>query len=95
MGECKRCGQCCVNPTVTINIASEDVAKFYQGFGIEVRRNGDKFMAVFYTGTVCRHLRRDEDNLCSCAIYEQRPEMCRNYPVSLADTHKGCGLDDS
>ena len=70
-GECKRCGQCCVNPTITINVPTEDVARFYQHFGIEVSRNGDKFKATFHTGTVCRYLRRDENNLCSCAVYDQ------------------------
>ena len=36
----------------------------------------DKFRANFFT---CPFLQRDEKGLCSCAIYDVRPQVCRKF----------------
>lgn len=36
----------------------------------------------------CRHLQPNGD----CAIYEQRPKMCRDYPYDEPCHHPGCTL---
>ena len=88
---CVRCGKCCTDPTISIEIKNEDLARFYAGFGIEVSIVGDKFKARFHTGTVCRLFSRDKDGKGSCDIYDDRPQICRDYPPGGVGKHLGCG----
>jgi len=88
---CTSCGQCCVNPIININLPSEDVARFYQGFGIDVIKIGDVFQAKIYIGTVCKYLIKNPDGTAKCSIYEQRPQMCREYPKKDSELHDKCG----
>jgi len=91
MGKCNGCGQCCVNPIININLPSEDIAKFYQGFGIDIIKIDDIFQAKIYMGTVCKYLIKEQDGRTKCSIYDQRPEICRNYPLETSELHEGCG----
>ncbi len=84
-GECVRCGECCTNPTISVNLP-EDLAAFYSYFGIEVAKINDKFKGKFRVGTVCRHY-----SVGSCDIYEQRPQICKDYPGENVGLYKSCG----
>ncbi len=85
-GECVKCGQCCRNPSVSV-VLPEDQARFYSYFGIEVSKIEDKFKGRFSVGTVCRHFTPDH----VCNIYENRPDICKNYPLKGNILHGTCG----
>ncbi len=92
-GECNSCGQCCINPTIAVEV-NEDLATFYSYFGLEVGTVGDKFKVRFRTGTVCRHLIQQDKNTMICGIYEDRPQICREYPYENSALPRQCGYED-
>ncbi len=91
-GECARCGECCAFPLVTIEL-TEDLAAFYSYFGIEVVKVGDRFRGRFRLGTVCRHFSRTDEGKGRCGIHEQRPHICRDYPLEKNKLHATCGYN--
>ena len=89
-GQCVRCGGCCVNPSVSVEL-TEDLAHFYSNFGVEVFKIGEKFKGRFRLGTICKHFTRLEDGKGSCDIYENRPNICKTYPLKDSGLHRDCG----
>ncbi len=89
-GQCVRCGGCCTSPTFTVEL-TEDLARFYSGFGVEVVHAGGKFKARVRLGTVCRFLVDCGEGIKQCEIYEHRPEMCRVFPVATSVLPRACG----
>jgi Fe-S-cluster containining protein len=83
---CSRCGQCCREVFFAIDKAyTEDGLDHlewaqYHGFTITYRDDiyGRRLWGV-ELNTPCMHLRDETDGKTSCAIYENRPKMCRDY----------------
>jgi len=55
----------------------------------------EKTVRVIFETKPCRHLVKLEDDKYGCAIYNQRPKICREYPSSLAETLPGCVYRDT
>ena len=88
---CKRCGQCCTRMTFIMGGMKIDGGPDVESFVRYVRahRVDTRWIKTSEEGTPvlavqvplnCTHLIHDEQTgLCSCAIYEDRPEICRQY----------------
>ena len=74
---CQRCGNCCRNWAIAM-CPNEDYARFLTYHGIIVRERRDGYMEA-YGESKCVHLRTSKEHGTSCAIYEDRPELCRNW----------------
>jgi GT2 family glycosyltransferase/Fe-S-cluster containining protein len=79
---CDRNGECCKNTLVTINgqtvglYLSPQEAALFPVTQLAPLRDGFQL-----TSNRCPHL-QDGDGITSCAIYEQRPLICRSFPVT-------------
>jgi Fe-S-cluster containining protein len=85
-GACLLCGDCCrylsiIEPTPW----SEKIAIYYETRGCVVDREQEKVMIPLQ----CPHLRKD--NICD--IYEQRPEICREFPRRNSLIFEHCGYN--
>lgn len=89
---CKRCGNCC-----TIGEISVDPSLTLKEIEFVVRRVGG---STFYPDPVghlkvvlgrCPYLAKDG---CTCLIYENRPEICKEYPEEPAKIVPGCRYYD-
>jgi len=84
--ECTRCGKCCREVYLSVDKAyTEDGLDHlewarYHGLKIAYREDieGRRIWGI-ELDTPCIHLREDGDHKTSCAIYETRPQICRNY----------------
>ena len=90
VGSCLRCGHCCKAVYLNFGMghASTEkervVAKDFLRWaalheGVIVRWIDEDTAEVGYN-TPCKRLEFNEDSKSSCAIYEDRPEICRRYP---------------
>lgn len=76
---CTSCGRCCTYVAVAINApttarrATEVLWHLYHA-GVSVHRDADGEWSTVFEAR-CRHLR---ENL-HCAVYEQRPHICRAF----------------
>lgn len=94
-GACLRCGRCCrsFNRVIgNIKPSLEDI-RVFQMRGIELKQVNGIWWA-FDNNAPCEHLIFIGKDKCECAIYEDRPEVCKSYPKgwpndSLKD---GCGF---
>ena len=87
--KCIKCGQCCIGANVIVNLEAE-AARFYSYFGIEISKVNDEYKGKFQTGTVCKFCRNK-----MCEIYENRPQICKDYPIVEKDGKKQCwGVND-
>lgn len=83
---CSRCGNCCREIFFLIDKAyTEEGLDHLQwarhhGLKIAYREdpNGRKLWGVELDAP-CKHLKEAENGKTSCQIYENRPQMCRNY----------------
>jgi Fe-S-cluster containining protein len=80
---CQQCGRCCMAMTFEggeLDEEAYDQIRWMELHGLRIdyyRRRG--VVSWFYTmATPCSQLRNDEGRY-SCAIYETRPQMCRDY----------------
>ncbi len=80
---CRQCGKCCMAMTFDggeVTEESADEIRWMELHGMRIdyhRRRG--VTSFFYTMTSpCSQLVH-EDGLYGCAIYETRPQMCRDY----------------
>lgn len=91
MGKCLQCGACCATPSIMVNM-DEDTAFFYSNFGIEIAMIDNEHKGKFLVGTICKHRTQQENGKYRCDIYEDRPEICKNYPGNQPK-HSGCGYN--
>lgn len=73
VGGCIRCGDCCRKYALNLNLGEPMTELLTAHYGkpqnsIRVRVKHD-----------CQHLRFDENGQSECAIYEERPAICRNF----------------
>jgi Fe-S-cluster containining protein len=78
--KCKRCGTCCKFLDVVVSFGYDEVlAEFYKARGLKVVYTDKDQMAVEIPQR-CPHLRRAyKGTIYSCAIYDKRPELCREW----------------
>jgi Fe-S-cluster containining protein len=78
--DCQECGACCRDNRVELEEA--DIRRFERAGRPELarypyaRRDGGKLVLRLLASRDCRHLARDK----RCAIYEIRPDSCRDFP---------------
>jgi uncharacterized protein len=96
-GSCNQCGQCCSNIYLVYNKKTIDSLEFFE-FVKKKDPDYRSFEPMDLTGDEegllfrCQHLQPDK----TCGIYEQRPELCRQYPSEYTlllggKLAKGCG----
>jgi Fe-S-cluster containining protein len=84
---CLTCGLCCTYVAVeisapdTVNGATEILWHLYHE-GVSVYRDGEDTWTVQFE-TRCKHLASDN----KCAIYEQRPPICRSYAAETCEVN--------
>ena len=90
VGECQRCGHCCKGVFLNFGMghaANEKEREAAQDFlrwasfheDVTVKWIDEDTAEVAYNSP-CRHLIFVEDGKAGCAVYEDRPEICRNFP---------------
>ena len=79
---CKRCGQCCFPYSLRIDYDPE-VYRWFSYHGAIVQQLGDKHMAIL-SHSKCGMLVFNEDGTTGCAVYPDRPAVCREYVCERA-----------
>ena len=87
--KCIRCGQCCISAILHITLCGmtdefiKDYARWLSFHGCDdmKRIDNDKGSTLmFRIPKMCTHLSFDTKNgLSSCAIYKDRPMICKDY----------------
>ncbi len=94
MKACNQCGKCCINYSDGGLTASDEDIEGWEIFKPDIARyvRGGKLWFSPDTGeqlTRCPWLvQLDEKPSYGCSIYEDRPEDCRHYPVTIHDMIK-------
>ena len=89
MKECNQCGKCCTNYSNGGLSASESEIKLWEVFRPEIYRyvSDGKIWINPETGKQlerCPWLRQlSNQNKYICDIYEDRPDDCKHYPVTI------------
>lgn len=90
---CKRCGQCCTTVNFILGgVESDNDLQEFQRYVAyhrcevyRVEQEGKPDVMGVKLPLVCRHLDFDGNTgLCSCAIYETRPKICRDHLCNAA-----------
>ena len=84
---CTECGKCCTYVSVGINGPTSvdnvtDMLWYLYHQDVSLYRDGDGEWSVVFE-TRCRHLRHD----LLCAIYEDRPPICRNFDNTTCEVN--------
>lgn len=87
-GSCKKCGNCCKDLYIDVKLSQvtdyefEDYLKW-----INCHVNVNAIVKDFKKREIeiniknpCKHLKDNGDGTYSCAIHENKPEICRHYP---------------
>lgn len=89
--KCLQCGKCCSSYLHLIGdkLPSEDMRQLLEWRGIKLRLIDDLWFAND-TNARCKHLNKDN----TCAIYDERPQICKDYPKDWSKSllTKGCGF---
>lgn len=91
MKNCNQCGKCCIQYSDGGLSATPDEIKFWREFRPNIARyvqNGHIWMdpATGQQLTRCPWLTQVPDQQkFTCAIYEDRPDDCRHYPVTIQE----------
>jgi Fe-S-cluster containining protein len=91
---CKRCGQCCntvffILGSIKVDADEQEFSRYVSYHRCDVRRvdlgdGGAEALGVKMP-LVCEHLRYNpKTGLSSCAIYENRPKVCRDFLCEAA-----------
>ncbi|MDJ0759201.1 MAG: YkgJ family cysteine cluster protein [Woeseiaceae bacterium] len=99
MKDCNSCGRCCQNWGGSgLSASAEDIER-WETYRPDIARFvvGDKLWIDPEAGDYFEHCpwlkSSDGGNKFTCDIYEDRPEDCRFYPVSIDDMVKdGCEM---
>lgn len=94
MKACNQCGKCCIKYSDQGLSASSDEIEAWALFRPDIYQyvqDGEIWVDPD-TGTqltLCPWLKKaDDKEIYGCEIYDDRPEDCRHYPVSIADMEK-------
>lgn len=89
MKQCNQCGKCCINYSNGGLSASKSEIQHWDIFRPDIYEyvNEGKIWMDPKTGsqlTTCPWLQQDsQQNKYNCAIYNDRPEDCKYYPVTI------------
>jgi Fe-S-cluster containining protein len=86
---CNRCGQCC-NWAGWFLFANDPVKLewlYARAPGVKVRVVNDDWVDVLLPHR-CQHL--TDDN--KCAIHDNKPQLCREFPIDGQELLDGCGF---
>jgi len=89
MKNCNQCGKCCINYSNGGLSASADEIEYWEVFRIDISKyvSAGKIWMDPDTGKqlkYCPWLRKQPDeNSYSCDIYNDRPNDCKFYPVTI------------
>jgi len=84
---CTPCGECCRNfPYIPIdkddiNRLKEETNLYRHEFTNVKDAKADEYFLKFNDAGDCIFLKQ-ENNLFSCSVYNARPKICANYPVT-------------
>ena len=84
---CTECGKCCtyvsvgINPPNSVGNATDMLWYLYHQ-NVSLYRDGDGEWSVVFE-TRCRHLQGD----LLCAVYEHRPEICRDFDNTTCEVN--------
>ena len=74
---CTRCGKCCREFCVAMT-RNPETARFLGYHGLTIRDRADGLMEIFGTSK-CSMLRTSKEHGTSCAAYQSRPPICREW----------------
>jgi len=89
--ECNSCGKCCIKYSNGQLSASAEEVEYWNVFRPEIAEyvsNGKIWMSPDTSKLIelCPWLRREADSkIYTCAIYHDRPDDCKFYPVTIAE----------
>ena len=81
MSICTRCGKCCRQYAIAMK-PNADFGRFLTYHGLVLRDRTDGLIEV-YGESKCRHLKSSSKGRYSCAIYDDRPQICRGWKCRL------------
>lgn len=90
--DCRTCGACCRSPFAAVPVQQDDVIKNVYPDALEIY-NGKIYVKRF--ADKCSALIDSSDETCSCAVYEYRPRVCRDFAPgghACLDARKRLGL---
>lgn len=93
MRNCNQCGKCCINYSDGGLSATKDEVEFWEIFRPEIYRfvQAGKIWMDPVTGkqlSLCPWLKKSSDNKYNCKIYHDRPEDCKQYPITVSQMVK-------
>ena len=88
MKPCTQCGKCCINYSdggLTASDSDLDFWELYRPDIFEYVKNDELWFdpKTKKNLSLCPFLNKTENNLYTCDIYQNRPEECRFYPVTI------------
>ncbi len=85
---CTPCGECC-RKFPYIEISTEDIDRLIKGTGLKQEEftnikdaEKNEFFLKFKENGDCVFFKEDNKNSFSCGVYNSRPQICANYPVT-------------
>ncbi|MCD1294967.1 zinc/iron-chelating domain-containing protein [Methanocella sp. CWC-04] len=87
-GKCNQCGNCCRDFFIDVNLDQVTDYEFMDyikwlscHMNVEVKVKDHKRRKIeIQVKNPCKHLVDNGDGTYSCAIQENKPEICRHYP---------------
>ena len=85
---CTQCGNCCINYSDGGLTASQSDLDFWETYRPQIYQyvKNEELWFDPITGkqlSLCPFLKKTEQNLYTCDIYQDRPEECHFYPVTI------------
>ena len=102
IGSCNRCGNCCRDFIIDINVSGTtdfeftDYLRWINGH-VDVRADIKSFKgrtAELRINSPCKYLVENSDGTWGCAIQDEKPEICKRYPEEeyTDEIGKKCGF---
>lgn len=102
IGNCKRCGNCCRDFYIDVRVDQVTDYEFTEyikwldchvGVRTYIKDFKDRSVEI-QIKTPCKYLLDNKDGTFSCAIQDDKPEVCKRYPEEDYgdDISKNCGF---
>lgn len=102
IGACKQCGNCCKDFVIDLHIGSVTDYEFTEylrwlsshvGVETDIKNFKDRNVELLIKNQ-CKHLVDNGDGTWSCAIQDNKPDICKRYPEEDYgdDIAKKCGF---
>ena len=101
-GNCKRCGNCCRDFYINLQVGGVTDYEFteylrwlegHAGVAASIKNFRGRNVELQISNP-CRHLVDNHDGTFSCAIQDNKPEICKRYPEEdfNDEVSKNCGF---